>query len=96
MWLRGNAAEDWVLGLAEFLDVDSACGNVDIRIMCDVGHMCGEDATRSNEFFIACRQRAPDVSRLGRGLARILLRNATTVVVVFSSLVARLVRSFLQ
>ena len=96
MWLRGNAAEDWVLGLAEFLDVDSACGNVDIRITCDVGHTCGEDTTRSNEFFIACRQRAPDVSRLGRDLARVLLCDATAVVVVFSSLVARQIHSFLQ
>src|SRR5215469_5517788 len=64
--------------------------------MCDVGHTCGEDTTRNNEFFIACRQQAPDVSRLGRDLARILLCNATTVVVVFSSLVARFVRSFLR
>ena len=44
----------------------------------------------SNEFFIACRKSAPDVSRLGRDLARILLCGATTVVVMFSSLVARL------
>ena len=44
----------------------------------------------SNEFFIACRKPAPDVSRLGRDLARILLCDATTVVVMFSSLVARL------
>ena len=44
----------------------------------------------SNEFFIACRKPAPDVSRLGRDLARILLCGATTVVVMFSSLVARL------
>ena len=50
----------------------------------------------SNEFFIACRKPAPDGSRLGRDLARILLCDATTVVVVFSRLVARLVRSFLQ
>jgi hypothetical protein len=50
----------------------------------------------SNEFFITCRKRAPDVSRHGRDLARILLCDATTVVVMFSSLVARLVRSFLQ
>ena len=53
--------------------------------MCDVGHTCGEGTTRSNEFFIACRKPAPDVSRLGRDLARILLCDATTVV-VFSSL----------
>jgi hypothetical protein len=50
----------------------------------------------SNEFFIACREPAPDASRLGRDLARILLCDATTVVVMFSSLVARLARSFLQ
>ncbi len=41
-----------------------------------------------NEFFIACRKPAPDVSRLGRDLARILLCDATAVVVMFSSLVA--------
>jgi len=64
--------------------------------LCDVGHTCGEDTTRKNEFFIACRKRAPDVSRLGRDLARVLLCDATAVVVVFSSLVARLVRSFLR
>jgi hypothetical protein len=39
-----------------------------------------------NEFFIACRKPAPDVSRLGRDLARILLCDATAVVVMFSSL----------
>jgi hypothetical protein len=50
----------------------------------------------SNEFFIACREPAPDVSRLGRDRSRILLCDTTTVVVMFSSLVARLVRSFLQ
>jgi len=44
----------------------------------------------SNELFIAGRKPAPDVSRLGRDLARILLCGATTVVVMFSSLVARL------
>ena len=49
----------------------------------------------SNEFFIACREPAPDVSRLGRDLARIRLCDATTVVVIFSSLVAPLARSFL-
>jgi hypothetical protein len=49
----------------------------------------------SNDFFIACREPAPDVSRLGRDLARILLCDATTVVVIFSSLVASLARSFL-
>jgi hypothetical protein len=43
----------------------------------------------SNEFFIACRKPVPDASRLGRDLARILLCGATTVVVMFSSLVAR-------
>jgi hypothetical protein len=64
--------------------------------MCDIGHTCGEDTTRNNEFFIACREPAPDASRLGRYLARILLCDATTVVVMFSSLVARVVRSFLQ
>ena len=49
----------------------------------------------NNDFFIACREPAPDVSRLGRDLARILLCDATTVVVIFSSLVASLARSFL-
>jgi hypothetical protein len=60
------------------------------RIMCDVGHTCGEDTTRNNDFFIACREPAADASHLGRDLARILLCDATTVVVMFSSLVARL------
>jgi len=47
-----------------------------------------------DEFFIACREPAPDASRFGRDLARILLCDATTVVVMFSSLVAHVVRSF--
>jgi hypothetical protein len=37
VWLRGNASEDWVLGLAESLDANSSCGNVgnvDVRTMC--------------------------------------------------------------
>jgi hypothetical protein len=50
----------------------------------------------NNESFIAYRKRAPDVSRLRRDLARILLCDATAVVVMFSGLVAWLVRSFLQ
>ena len=65
--------------------------------MCDVGHTCSEDTTgKRDEFFGARRKPAADASRLRRDLARILLCDATTVVVMFSSLVARLVRSFLQ
>ena len=48
----------------------------------------------SNEFFIACREPAPDDSRLRPDLPRILLCDAASVVVVFSSLVAQVVRSF--
>jgi hypothetical protein len=61
--------------------------------MCAIGHTCCKDTTgESDGFFIVCRESAPDASRLRRGLARILLCDATTVVVMFSSLVARLVR----
>ena len=63
--------------------------------MCDIGHTCGEDtAGKRDEFFSVRREPASDASRLRRDLARILLCDATTVVVMFSSLVARLVRSF--
>jgi hypothetical protein len=49
-----------------------------------------------DEFFITCPGPAPNASRLRRDLARILLCDTTTVVVVFSSLVARAARSFEQ
>ena len=74
----------------EFLDANSSDGNVDTRIMCDVGHTCDKDTTgKRDEFFIVYREPAPDSSRLRRNLARILLCDATTVAVMFSSLVAR-------
>ena len=95
MWLGGNAPEDLVLCLAELLDANSSCGNVDVGL-CVMSVTRVAKTPRGNNEFIACRKPAPDVSRLGRDLARILLCDATTVVAMFSSLVARLVRSFLQ
>jgi hypothetical protein len=57
--------------------------------MCDIGHTCGEDTTGNrDEFFIIRREPETDASCLRRDLARILLCDATTVVVIFSSLVA--------
>jgi hypothetical protein len=96
MWLGGNAPEDLVLCLAELLDANSSRGNVDVGLCVMSVTRVAKTPRGSNEFFIACREPAPDASRLGRDLARILLCDATTVVVMFSSLVARLVRSFLQ
>ena len=94
MWLSGNAPEHWVLCLAEFLDAISSNSNVDVGLCVMSVTRVAKTPRGSNEFFIACREPAPDASRLGRDLARILLCDATSVVVVFSSLVARAGRSF--
>jgi hypothetical protein len=47
VWLRGNAPGDWALCLAEFVDANSFCGNVDAGFMCDVDHTCADDTTVS-------------------------------------------------
>jgi hypothetical protein len=96
MWLGGNAPEDLALCLTELLDANSSCSNVDVGLCVMPVTPVAKTPRGRNEFFIACREPAPDASRLGRDLARILLCDATTVVAIFSSLVARLVRSFLQ
>ena len=63
--------------------------------MCDFDHTCGDDSTgKRDDLFIACRDPAPDASGVRPDLARILLCDATSVVVMFSSLTARVVRSF--
>jgi hypothetical protein len=63
--------------------------------MCDFDHTSGDKSTgKRDELLIACREPAPDDSRLRPDLPRILLCDATSVVVVFSSLVAQVVRSF--
>ena len=65
--------------------------------MCDFDHTCGDESTgKRDDLFIACRDPAPDASGVRPDLARILLCDATTVVVIISSLVAPLARSFLQ
>ena len=58
--------------------------------VCDSDHTCGSDGTgKRDELLCACRGPAPDASRLRRDLARILLSDATRIVVMFSSLIAR-------
>jgi hypothetical protein len=91
MWLRGNASEVLAPGLAGLLDARSSCSNVDVRCR---SHSVAKTPRGVDEFFIAYRGPAPNASRLRRDRARILLCDATTVVVMFSSLVARAVRSF--
>jgi hypothetical protein len=80
----------------ESLDAKSYSGNVDFGLCGKSATLCDEDSTgeRRDELFIACREPAPDASRLRRDLARVLLCDATSVVAVFSSLVARFGRSF--
>jgi hypothetical protein len=80
----------------ELLDANSSCGNVDVGLCVMSVTPVAKTPRGNNELFIARREPAPDASRLGRDLARILLCDATTVVVMFSSLVTRALRSFLQ
>jgi hypothetical protein len=93
VWLRGNAHDDSPLCLAELLDANSSSGNVDVGlcVMSVTGVAKTPRGVGSLSYVVnpeACS------SRLRPDLARILLRDATTVIVVFSSLDARLVRSF--
>ena len=95
MWPRGNAHRRLALCLAELLDASPSCGNVGRKAMRDFDHTCGDESTgKRDDLFIACRDPAPDASGVRPDLARILLCDATSVVVVFSSLVAQIVRSF--
>jgi hypothetical protein len=95
VWPRGNAHRRLALRLAELLDASPSCGNVRRRVMCDFDHTCGDDSTgKRDDLFIACRDPAPDASGVRPDLARILLCDAISVVVMFSSLTARVVRSF--
>jgi hypothetical protein len=57
--------------------------------VCDFDHTCDEGQERRDDLFIECRGSASDASRLRRDLARILLSDATRIVVMFSSLIAR-------
>jgi hypothetical protein len=61
--------------------------------VCDVGYTCGDDSTETQDELLApCRGPAPDASRRRRDRARILLCDASGLVVMFSSLAAGVAR----
>jgi hypothetical protein len=97
MWLRGNALEDYVLCLAELLDGNSSCGNVDVGLcVVSVTLWRGEHGEREMSYLshVVDPRSIPRVA--GRDPSRILFCDATGVVVMFFSLVAHGVRSFFQ
>jgi len=73
MWLWGNAIVEYVFCLAVLLDASSSRGNVDMGIMCDIGHTVWprEHGGTWHALFIECREPAADASRRRRDRSRI-------------------------